>query len=202
MLLDIESDHVEWTQSASDTDKLCRAICAFANDLPGRGRPGYLIIGVDSNGKATGLSITDQLLQNLAAHRDNGQIIPQPTMNVARVSVDNVAVAVVEVFPASLPPVRYKGVTHVRIGPRRAVASVEEECRLSERRVSQARTWDARACLDAGVDDLSLGLFTINYLPNAVAGEVLAANERAIEDQLVRQRYEVLVRVARRCRLS
>ena len=44
-------------------------------------------------------------------------------------------VAVVEVFPSPMPPVRYKGRVHVRVGPRRAVASIDEERRLTERRV-------------------------------------------------------------------
>lgn len=179
-----EEDRFEFTQSLSDSDKFCEAICAFANDLPDHRRPGYLIVGADKGGKPTGAPITDQLLLNLAAHRDNGQIIPQPLMNVAKLEIGGGAIAVVEVFPSTSPPVRYKGVTHVRVGPRRGIATIEEERRLSERRIHRAKTWDARACPEATLDDLSLELFKLSYLPNAVARDVLVENQRSTEEQL------------------
>jgi len=189
LLGDIESDRVERTQSVSDTDKACQAICAFANDLPDHRLPGYYIVGVDPSGKPMGVPITERLLESLAAHRDNGQVIPQPSMNVVKLEVDGIAVAVVEVFPSTLPPVRYKGVTYVRIGPRRGVATQEEERRLSERRVDLARTWDARACPEGALDDLSLDLFELTYLPYAIAREVLAENERSTKEQLAALRF-------------
>jgi ATP-dependent DNA helicase RecG len=184
-----EADRVEVTQSLTDTDKFCEAICAFANDLPDYRQPGYLVVGVDKHGKPTGASITDHLLVNLAAHRDNGEIIPQPVMNVAKLEVGGVSVAVVEVFPSDAPPVRYKGVTRIRTGPRKAIATVEEERRLSEKRIDRARTWDARACRDATLDDLSIDLFQLSYLPNAIAREVLEQNHRKTEEQLAALRF-------------
>lgn len=184
LLQDIESDRVEKTESVSDTDKFCEAICAFANDLADHRLPGYLIVGVNANGRPIGVSVSDRLLQNLAAHRTNAQIIPMPVMNVAKIDVDDVAVAVVEVFPSSDPPVRYKGRTHIRVGPRRGVATLEEERRLSERRVDRAMTWDARACSEATLDDISLDIFKLAYLPNAVARDVLDENQRTLEEQL------------------
>ncbi len=184
LLRECETDRVERTQSVSDTDKFCEAICAFANDLPDHRLPGYLIIGVDDKGQPTGVPITEQLLVNLASHRDNGRIIPQPLMFVDKIEFQGIAVAVVEVFPSTSPPVRYKGITYIRVGPRRGVATIEEERRLSERRIDRARTWDARACPEATLDDLSLDLFQFNYLPNAVAREVLDENQRTTEEQL------------------
>ena len=47
LLNDIESDRAERTISVNNTDKFGQAICAFANDLPNHGKPGYLIIGAD-----------------------------------------------------------------------------------------------------------------------------------------------------------
>ena len=189
LLQDIESDRIEMTESVSDTDKFCRAICAYANDFPDYRLPGYLLVAVDKKGRPTGTPITDRILQNLASHRDNGEIIPQPVMNVQKLDIDGVAVAVVEVFPSTLLPVRYKGVTHIRVGPRRAIATVDEERRLSERSIDRARTWDARACTEASIDDLSVDLFTLSYLPNAVAREVLEENERSAREQLAALRF-------------
>jgi ATP-dependent DNA helicase RecG len=40
LLKDLESDRVERTASTTDSDKFARAVCAFANDMPGHARPG------------------------------------------------------------------------------------------------------------------------------------------------------------------
>ena len=115
LLADLESDRIERTASTSKTDKFGEAICAFANDLTGRGQPGYLLIGVHDNGALSGLTVTDDLLKNLAAIRSDGNVLPQPAMTVARFVLDGGEVAVVEVLPSDLPPVRYKGRTWVRV---------------------------------------------------------------------------------------
>lgn len=63
LLCDLEADNVERTISTTDTNKFCKAICAFANDMPGNGEPGYLFIGAeDKTGGIKGIDITDQLL--------------------------------------------------------------------------------------------------------------------------------------------
>ena len=50
LLADLESDRVERTESINNTATFCKAICAFANDMPGHRLPGYLCIGVDKDG--------------------------------------------------------------------------------------------------------------------------------------------------------
>lgn len=54
----------------------------MANDLPGHGRPGYLVIGLDGQGRATGLQVTDRVLNYLAAPGDEGLIPQLPHMEV------------------------------------------------------------------------------------------------------------------------
>jgi predicted HTH transcriptional regulator len=103
-----------------------------------------------------GVKVTDHLLQSLASRRDDGRIQPMPAMNVAKIELDGVAVAVVEVLPSDGPPVRASGRVWVRVGPRRALASAEEERRLSERNVHGARTFDRRFCGGAALGDLLL----------------------------------------------
>src|SRR5258708_38361222 len=100
LLADLESFRVERTQSLSDTDKLCRAICAFANEMPGSRLPGYLFIGVDKKGNPTGAKIDERLLEQLAGYRDNGNIIPIPDMHVFKAHHAGVEIAVVEVQPS------------------------------------------------------------------------------------------------------
>jgi ATP-dependent DNA helicase RecG len=190
LLADLESDRVERTVSTTNTDKFGEAICAFSNDFPNHRRPGYLIVGADDKtGKPSGLTVTDQLLQNLAAVRSDGNIQPLPAMIVQKITLDDgMEVAVVEVHPADLPPVRYKGRVWIRVGPRRAIATEQEESLLSEKRLSAARTFDARPCMEATVADLSVRLFE-SYRAEAVADEIITENHRSLEQQLTSLRF-------------
>jgi ATP-dependent DNA helicase RecG len=65
LIEDLESELVERTISASDTDKYAQAICAFSNDLGGTGQKGFLLIGVHDNGDFSEFKATDRFLQNL-----------------------------------------------------------------------------------------------------------------------------------------
>jgi ATP-dependent DNA helicase RecG len=61
LMADLESFRVERTISTTDTDKFREAICSFANDMPGSGLSGYLLIGVDDRtGQPCGLTATDR----------------------------------------------------------------------------------------------------------------------------------------------
>lgn len=62
LLTGLESDRLERTNSTRDTGKFAEAVPAFANDLPGHGLPGYLLVGVRKDGKPDSLQVTDQLL--------------------------------------------------------------------------------------------------------------------------------------------
>ena len=53
-----ENFRIELTTSTGDTDKFQEAICAFANDMPGSRKKGYLLIGVKNNGQIDGLNKT------------------------------------------------------------------------------------------------------------------------------------------------
>ncbi len=189
LLADIEPDRVERTISTGDTDKFAQAVTAFANDLPGHQSAGYLLIGARDNGTLSGLKVTDELLQNLAALRSDGNIRPMPAIAVAKFSFDEGDVAVVETLPSDMPPVRYKGRVYIRIGPRRGIAGEQEERILTEKRVSNLRSFDARPCLESTQDDLALDLFRINYLPQAVQQEVIAENHRDSKMQLASLRF-------------
>ena len=189
LLADIESDRVERTISLTATEKFCEAICSFANDMPKSGKSGYLFIGATPEGLASGAVIDDQLLQDLAALRSEGQIQPLPMMNVQKWALGGGEMAVVEVFPSDLPPVRYRGRTCIRVGPRRGIATLAEERILSERRIDHARTWDARVCGDATLEDFAQDLFTLTYRPNAISWEAVEADDRPLGLQLASLRF-------------
>jgi ATP-dependent DNA helicase RecG len=179
----VESDCVERTISTSDTDKFAQAICAFANDFPNHRRPGYLLLGVNDDGSLSGLQVTDALLQKLGAIRADGNVLPSPAMTVQKFCLDGGDVAVVEVLPSDMPPVRYKGRVYIRVGPRKAIANEQEERVLSERRTATVRSFDARPCVEAKLEDLALGQFD-SYRRAAVDTETIAANHRDIQQQL------------------
>ena len=107
LIADHESDRVERTVSTNNTDKLGEAICAFANDFPGHGKPGYLLIGVRDGGALDGLEVTDRTLLRLGDLRSNVNLEPLPAMTVEKHVLPEGDVAVVEVLPSDLPPVRY-----------------------------------------------------------------------------------------------
>jgi len=185
LLSDLESDRVERTVSENDTDKFSEAICAFCNDFPNHKLPGYLIIGAENKtGKVSRLIVSDKLLKDLAAIRNNGQILPQPSITVQKYKVPEGELAVVEVFPGLFPPVRYKGKVWIRTGPSRAIANEAEELRLSEKRAANVKTFDISPAASSTLLDINIELFKLTYLPNAIDSEILAANNRDIKQQL------------------
>jgi len=190
LLLDIESHSVERKESyRKGDDRIPQAICAFANDLADTRRPGVLFIGVSDDGVPTGLDITDQLLLTLTQIRSDGNIAPFPSLIVEKRNLRGADVAVVIVQPSPDTPVRYKGVTWVRPGPSRGIASSADEAVLSEKRRSLDLPFDLRAVPQATIRDLNLTFFQSEYLPSTVAPEVLEANGRTIEEQLASTRF-------------
>ncbi|GAA3054608.1 ATP-binding protein [Actinokineospora globicatena] len=178
LFADLESDRVERKESAHAVDKIGQAVCAFANDLPGHRQRGVLFIGVKDNGDHAGLVITDQLLQNLASLRDQGNLLPPPSLTVRKVVLGGRDLAVVEVEPSTAPPVRYKGQIWIRVGPRRGLANGDDERRLNERRRSLDAPFDVRPLAGATLTDLDQDLFTDTLVPSLVPPAVLAANGR------------------------
>src|SRR5690606_14340126 len=120
----LESDRVERKESIADVKRIRQAICAFANDMPGHGRPGVVFVGVRDDGSCAHLPITDRLLLTLSNMRSDGNILPLPAW--------------------------------IRVGPRRAIASEEEEYRLVERRQSRHLPWDLQPLPTAEIIDLDL----------------------------------------------
>jgi len=189
LLQDIEADNIERTVATKDTDKFGEAVCAFSNDLPGRRQPGYLLIGAKDNGELSGLKVSDELLKNLGGIRSDGNIQPLPSINVQKFSFPEGDVAVVEVLPSDLPPVRYKGRVWIRVGPRRATASESDERILTEKRTALIKTFDVRPCVGSSLNDLALDLFVLTYRSNAIEENVIRENNRDIRHQLSSLRF-------------
>lgn len=186
MLADLESDLVERKESfKGDSPTTVReAVCAFANDLPDHRRPGVVFIGARNDGSPAGLSVTDELLRNLADIKTDGNTVPPPTLTVAKRTLRGAEMAVITVQPADSPPVRYKGRIHIRIGPRRGIASAQDERILNEKRRHRDLPFDAQPVPSAALSDLNRRGFEEEYLPSALAPDALAVNDRSYEQRL------------------
>jgi ATP-dependent DNA helicase RecG len=189
LMADLESDRVERKASISDPGDIRKAICAFANDLAGHREPGVLFVGIHDNGQCASLNITDQIMLTLANMRSDGNIVPLPSMTVQKKTLLGCEVIVVEVQPSDAPPVRYKGTIWVRIGPRKAEATAQDEQRLIQRRRAFDLPFDLRPLPSASFSDLDLTFFEREYLPNALSPEALEANNRTVEQRLASLRF-------------
>ena len=186
LLQEGESDRVEFKSALSGNtrNEIQEAICAFANDLPDHREPGVIFVGVHDDGSIADLPITDDLLRQLAGMRTEGNIVPPPTMAVEKLSLGGGDVAAVTVQPSDSPPVRYRGRVHVRVGPRRGTATAQDERVLNEKRRYGDKPFDIFPVPSATLSDLNLPYFELEYLPQAFDREILAANDRSVEERL------------------
>jgi ATP-dependent DNA helicase RecG len=187
LLANTESDLVErkesWRGDAPEAGR--QAVCAFANDLSDHRRPGVLFVGAKDDGTPSGLLIDDELLRTLADIRTDGNTLPPPCILVEKRVLRGAEVAVVTVQPSDAPPVRYRGRFWIRPGPRRAIATAQDERILNEKRRYRDIPFDIQPVPSCTLAALSRVLFEQEYLPNALAADVLAANDRSYEQRLV-----------------
>ncbi|MBU6409192.1 MAG: putative DNA binding domain-containing protein [Verrucomicrobia bacterium] len=188
LLTNIESDLAErketWTGDAPEKGR--QAACAFANDLPEHRKSGVLFVGAKDDGTPIGFGAkdADELLRTLADIRTDGQILPPPSLIVEKRRIKGVDLAVVTVLPADAPPVRYKGRIWIRLGPRRGIATAQDERILNERRRYREVPFDVQPVTSATLESLSRVSFEEEYLTNAFAADILAANEQSYEQRL------------------
>lgn len=184
LLRSSETYRVERTISTSDMDKFQEAICAFSNNLPNTPKKGYLILGARDNGCLSGLKVDDALMKKIAGIRSDGNILPLPIMSVEKFEFDEGDLLVVEVSPSLVPPVRYRGRTFIRIGPRRDIATESEERVLLEKRTSYMATFDATPCFGASIKDIDTLFIENKYLPMVIDQELLSSDKRPLKEQL------------------
>ncbi|MBL8297867.1 MAG: putative DNA binding domain-containing protein [Rhodanobacteraceae bacterium] len=186
-LLDsLESDRVErkrnWAGGAPTA--IAQAICAFANDLPRHEQPGVIFIGAEDDGAPARIQVTDQLLLTVADLKGDGRMLPPPSLVVERRHLKGADMVVVTVTPSDTPPVRFEGRVWIRIGPRRGIATAQDERILNEKRRYRDRTFDIRPLTSCPLHELNRHVFENEYLPRAVAPDVLEANGRSFEQRL------------------
>jgi ATP-dependent DNA helicase RecG len=195
VLISVETDRIERTISTTNTDKFREAICSFSNDMAGHRKPGYLLIGLSDDGSLSADTVvSDHLQQQFASYRDDGQILPLPMMSVFKQAHPNGGeFLVIKVLPSDLPPVRYRGRVHIRVGSRKATANESEERRLIERRTGHFRSFDITPCPAATLDDLDVDAFQNTYRREAIDPDVIRDNRRDLPQQLGALRFYSLV---------
>lgn len=185
---DLESDRAErketWKGSAPEKGR--QAVCAFANDLPNHSAPGVLFVGIKDDGGPTegSFAVTEDLLLSLADIKTDGKLTPPPTMTVAKRNLRGHDVAIVTVWPSDTPPVRLDGRIWIRTGPRRGQASAQDERILNEKRRYKDRSFDAHPIPSATLGEIHKSYFENDFLPRAVARDVLDVNGRSYEERL------------------
>ena len=181
-----EADRVEFKESLSGNAprEVREAICAFANDLPRHEKPGFVFVGVKNDKTIAGLPVTDELLRQLADMKTDGNIVPPPSLNVEKRVLQGKEIAVVTVQPSDSPPVRFRGAIYIRTGPRRGIATAQDERILNEKRRYGDVPFDLHPILASGISNLNLARFENEYLPQAATAEVLEANERTSAERL------------------
>ena len=186
MMTDLESELVERKESFSDSARrrIRESVCAFANDVNDHQQAGVAFVGVHDGGEPSNLPITDELLTQLAVIGRDGDIVPPPVLSVEKRLLCGAAVAVVIVQPSDSPPVRYQGRTWIRVGPTRAIATLQHERILNEKRRFRDPHFDALPVPSATIDDLDLRFFESDYLPLAVNADALAQNDRSVAERL------------------
>lgn len=189
LIADMESDWIERTISIKE-DKLGPAVCALSNDFPNHKHSGYILLGVNDDGKLAGMKWTDKELQAIGGVKSNGNVLPQPSMIVSPVfKFPEGEVVVIEVNPSHYPPVRFDGRCWIRIGPRKGKATIEEEKILTERRAAYAKTYDLVPALGSKLGDIAIEYFKSTYLPAAIDKDTIKENGRTTEEQLASLRF-------------
>ncbi|MFZ6184898.1 ATP-binding protein [Nannocystis pusilla] len=164
-----ETDHVEWKESHEAKDVL-DAVCAFANDLAGSKREGYVVLGVHARtGKPCGkypraTSNADEIQQRLVSLISSTKIIPHPVVQLEMLEREDQLVFVLRVQPYAVPPVvKVNGTPYVRVGTVTQRANDAQLRRLEERRPIHHQPFDVRPCEGAGADDLDVPLLSAKY---------------------------------------
>ena len=181
-----EGELVEWKNGFDDmgSKSLRKSVCAFANDLPGHNKPGVVFVGVRDDGSLSGAEISDGLMKNLAAIRDDPKFSAPLRLRPLRLSHKGGEIAALQVMPFPSPPMRYDRKVYVRIGPTSHEANEGDLQALNERRRYRDIFPDIRPVEMADLGDLNLPYFEGEYLRAMMSPEDVAVNNRTREQQL------------------
>jgi ATP-dependent DNA helicase RecG len=170
--------------SKDNKEKICRTICAMANDIKGSEEIGIIALGVCDDGNPCQISVTDELELIIQNIRNEGKITPLPSFTTHKRQYRGCDILCIEVHPALSTPVKYDGRIWIRPGNSTQLAKNEDELRLNEKRRSKDQPDDVQVLQHLRVSDLDISYFKSQYLVQAFAADILDANGRSTEEQL------------------
>lgn len=171
-----ETPHVERKSGHKDRSEILQAVCAFANDFDGERQPGYVVVGIDPQGKPTGAydhpDAADKAQQDLTNMLSSTQIIPHPSCPIHQESYCGHTVFVIAVAPHEVPPVvKVNGTAWIREGTTTQRATDSDLRRLEERRPIHLQPFDVRPMHGSALADLDLDLLRQQYNTSRSADE-------------------------------
>jgi ATP-dependent DNA helicase RecG len=174
--------------SKDDKEKICRTICAFANDIHAKNSIGIIALGVSDDGTPSGIPITDDLELKIQNIRAEGKIIPLPSFITQKIIYCGHEILCISIYPAISPPIKYDGRIWIRSGNSTELAKSEDERRLNEKRKVKEQPDDMQVLSYCRMNDLNINYFKLQYLVQAVAIDILEENGRSLEQQLASTR--------------
>ena len=174
--------------SKDNKERICRTICAFANDIHAKNSVGIIALGISDDGTPSGIKITDELEKDIQNIRGEGKIIPLPSFTTQKLLYRNCEILCIQVHPAISPPIKYDGRIWIRSGNTTQLAKSEDELRLNEKRKTKDQPDDMQVLSYCRISDLNINYFKLQYLVQAVAIDILEENGRSLEQQLASTR--------------
>ena len=153
IVLDGESDKVEFKKSTGQLERGMETVCAFLN-----GDGGTLVFGVDDAGRLVGQLVVDETKQKLG--NAIGQISPTADMQIEYVVLGNGQTAIVLGIPPQKEnrPFLYKSRAYRRLQTTTSPMPSDMYSELFVERVSGTSAYDysAQVCSSASMDDLDV----------------------------------------------
>jgi ATP-dependent DNA helicase RecG len=105
-----ESARVEFKSGLQNAEAIGRVVCAFLNTSGG-----YIIIGVDDEGRVVGVKTTDQELHRLEQRLHEG-LSPKALVSVEAMELGEKRIVLIEVAQGRDVPYSFRNMIHVRVG--------------------------------------------------------------------------------------
>lgn len=157
---------------SADTDiiKTVMRVCAFLN-----GDGGWIVVGVDSGHKVTGVQGHD--FEETVQAEITTRISPQPLVYVQREECDGLQVVLITVPRGSLTPYTYKGRYYVVSGDEVTVPSPDQMAQLLREPMQPSSLWERMNNLYGSEDDLDVTLMGDVYEKGLSLGRLTKSND-------------------------
>jgi ATP-dependent DNA helicase RecG len=142
-----ENEGLEFKESIRLKDEICQAVSAFSN-----ANGGSILIGISNNGKAIGVDIGNNTLEELANYiKRNTDPAIFPSVKI--LDAEGKRIIVIEVKESPEKPVFFKNHAYKRVGKTNQRISSSEMRKLAKESVVRVY-WDEQVCEEANLEDI------------------------------------------------